>query len=127
MSNTKTHPMNKVYIPEGMPTLASYTNEINDIWTCLQRLPWTTNPTQRKKVVKDELNIAFPIGTVVFLKDSRRFARVVEFTKAGNPKLDNGDILKFVATMNHTGLRIEGRTKKGWDGRTYYIAIPNTK
>ena len=119
--------MNKVYIPEGMPTLASYTNEMNDIWTCLQRLPWTTNPTQRKKVEKDRLNIAFPIGTVVFLQDSRRLARVVEFTKAGNPKLDNGDILKFVATMNHTCLRIEGRTKKGWDGRTYHIAIPNTK
>lgn len=126
MLNTKTHTMQQVFQPEGMPTMASYTAEMNIIWNRIMDLPfggWTKEA--KKEKAQREKEIAFPIGTVVFLQGTKRLARVVEFTKAGNPKLDNGDILRFVATFNIGGLHIEGRTEKGVYSKKYHIAIPN--
>lgn len=122
--------MNKVYTPEGMPTLRSYEKEMNGIWKRLQSVRFM-NYDKPKAYNKTAQQIAFPVGTIVFHGrglGSLGLAKVVSHTPAGNAKLDNGDVLKVVRTSwgEHSGIDIHGATHKAhsYACRRYYIAIP---
>lgn len=122
--------MNKVYTPEGMPTLRSYEKEMSGIWSRLQAVPFFKFD-KPKAHNKASMEIAFPVGTIVFHRSrlgSLGLAKVVAHTPAGNAKLDNGDVLKVVRTSwrEHSGIDIHGETHKAhsYACRRYYIAIP---
>ncbi len=124
--------MNKVYTPEGMPTLRSYNDEMNGIWKRLLdvQLMKYDKPKAHNKA---QMQIAFPIGTILFgaNRSGGALAQVVAHTPAGNAKLDNGDVLKVVRTSwgEHSGIDIHGETHKthSYACRRYYIAVPATK
>lgn len=111
--------------------MRSYTNEMNGIWKRLQALPIGLRFDKPKAHNKAQMEIAFPVGTIVFHGRHTGFtglAKVVAHTPAGNAKLDNGDVLKVVRTSfgETAGLDIHGETHKAhsYASRRYYIAIP---
>ena len=85
---------------------------------------YTEAKTANRKI---ELATFFPIGTMVFSKtkfgNHGRFYRVVSFTKAGYPKLDNGDVLKYMHDGHmHNAFTLAARTTSksyGYDVKLY--------
>lgn len=108
--------MNKVFTPEGMPTLHSHKSDINNVWNKLVGLGTAITKDEEKERNKKAIEIAFPIGTVVFGLHCGKLRRVVEFTKSGRAKLDNGDVIKKVDFWNRGdrfgGIVINGRCNK---------------
>lgn len=130
MTNTKQHTMDFSHITINTPQCGVYNgyankvrqlmveanSQLEDNYLLKTGRAYTEAKTENRKI---KLSTYFKVGTMVFSKsrygNEGRFNCVVSLTKAGYPKLDNGDVLKYMHGTMGKGFTLSARTtSKDW-------------